>query len=120
MIVSPNVQISTTTWCGRVVGGENEMKKSFVIAGILVAALSVALVQAYALPVRFPNQPRTNNTMSSNHMNGSCSMNGNGMMNGSMMGGSMMNGGQSMNHEQCQQYMGQSHSMTQEQCQGMM
>ncbi len=84
------------------------MKKSIVIAGILVAALSVALVQAYALPVMFTSQPRTNNMMSGIHMNGSCSMNGNGIMNGSMM-----NGGQSMN-------MGQSHSMTQEQCQGMM
>lgn len=120
MIVSPNLQISTATSCGRGLGGENEMKKSIVIAGILVAALSVALAQAYALPVMFPGQPGTNNMMSGNHMNGSCSMNGNGMMNGSMMGGSMMNGGQSMNHEQCQQYMGQSHSMTQEQCQAMM
>ena len=85
------------------------MKKSILIAGILVAALSVTLVQAYALPVMFP-QRGTNNMMSSNHMNGSCTTNGNGMM----------NGGQSMNNEQCQQYMGQSHSMTQEQCQGMM
>lgn len=94
--------------------------KSIVIAGIIVAALSVALVQAYALPVMFPTQSRSNNMMSGNHTNGSCSMNGNGMMNGSMMGGSMMTGGESMNHEQCQQYMDQSHSMTQEQCQGMM
>lgn len=96
------------------------MKKSILIAGILVAALSVSLVQAYALPVMFPNQPGTNNMKSSNLMDEFCSMNGNGMMSGSMMGRSMMNGGQSMNHEQCQQYLGQSHSMGQEQCQGMM
>lgn len=90
--------------------------KSIVIAGIIVVVLSVVLVQAYALPVMFPSQSRSNNMMSGNHPNSSCSKNGNGMMNGSMMGGSMT-GGQSMNHEQ---YMGQSHSMTQEQCQGMM
>lgn len=83
------------------------MKKSILIAGILVAALSVALVQAYALPVMFPSQPRTNSMMSGNHMNGSCSISGSGMMNGSIMGGSMMNGRQSMSDEQCQQNMDQ-------------
>jgi hypothetical protein len=96
------------------------MKKLILIAGILVAALSVALVQAYALPALFPSQPRTNNMMSGNHLNGSCSMNGNGMMNGSMMGGSMMNGARSMNNGQCRQYMAQNHSMTDKQCQSMM
>jgi hypothetical protein len=111
--------MDSTAWCGRGFGGENEMKKSIPIAGILVAAFLVALVQAYALPTMLP-QSGTNTMMSTTNMNGSCSTNGNGMMSGSMMGGSMMNGGQSINHQQCQQYMDQSHSMAQEQCQGMM
>jgi len=84
---------------------KNQMKKLILIGSILVAALSVALVQAYALPVMFPNQQGTNNMMWGNRMNGSCSVNGSGMMNGSMMGGSMMNGGQYLNRGQCQQYM---------------
>ncbi len=100
------------------------MKKSLLIASVLVAALSVALVQAYAFPVMYPGQSATANMMSGTSVKGSCPMDGNGMMNrsmtgGSMMSGSMMNGGQYMNHQQCQQYMGRSHSMTQEQCQEM-
>jgi hypothetical protein len=96
------------------------MKKSILVAAILVVAFSVAAVQTYALPALSPNHSRTNNMLSSTHMNGSCLMNGNGMMNGSMMGGSMMTEGQSMNYEQCQQNMGQGHYVSQEQCQGMM
>ncbi len=94
------------------------MKKSIVIAGILVVVISLAAVQAYALSLPIPNQQATR-MMSNYQTNGSCSMNNSGMMNGSMMGGGMMNG-QSMNQQQCRQYMGQNHSMTNEQCQGMM
>ncbi len=65
------------------------MKKSIVLAGILVAALSVALVQTYALPFMSP-QPGTTNMMSGGHMNGSGSSGGS-MMNGGH-GGSMMGG----------------------------
>ena len=99
---------------------KNEMTKSIIIAGILVAALSVALVEAYALPMMSAGQLGTNTPTPGHHMNGSCSMYGNGMMNGSMMGGSMMNGMQDMNRDQCQQFMGQNHSMNAEQCQSIM
>lgn len=87
------------------------MKKSILVTGIVVVVLSVALVQAYAWPAMFPH-PGT--MMSNTTMNGSCSS-GNGMMDGSMM-----NGGHFMDYQQCQQYMGQSHSITPQQCQGMM
>jgi hypothetical protein len=65
------------------------MKKSIVIAGILVAAISVALAQVYLSPFMSP-QPGTNNMMmSGGHMN----WNGGSMMGGWGNGGSMMNGG---------------------------
>ena len=70
MIVSPNVQIITSTSCGSDLEVKNQMKKSILIGSILVAALSVALVQAYALPVMFAIQQGTNNMMSSNRRNG--------------------------------------------------
>jgi len=101
------------------------MKKTTIIAGILVAAISLALVQAY--PLFVSPQPGANSMMmSGGHMNGSRSSGGsmmNGGHGGSMMGGygngcmmgcygyggmygrysnggSMMGGGWSMNHQQ--------------------
>ena len=65
------------------------MKKSIVIGGILVAAISVALVQAYLLPFMSPQPGNNNMMMSGGHMN----WNGGSMMGGWGNGGSMMNGG---------------------------
>jgi hypothetical protein len=102
------------------------MKKSMVIAGILVAALSVAVAQAYLVPLMSPQPATTNMMMSGGYMNGSRNSGGsmmNGGHGGSMMGGygngcmmgcygyggmyggygnggSMMGGGRSMNHQQ--------------------
>ena len=87
-----------------------EMKSSIIIAGVLVAVLSLVLVEAFALPAMSPNQ-RGTGSMMNNSMYGSCLGRAGRVMRGSMMGGSMMMNAGSWNYQQCQQYAGQSQQM---------
>jgi hypothetical protein len=114
--------------------------RNLVIAGMIVAVVSLVATQVFAMPNYFyrSGSPTGGSvaTMGGAYgqMNGSASdmMNGQGMM-GMMNGQSMSyqecqermgpNASQMMNaqnhQEYCQQYMGPNHSMTAEQCQAM-
>lgn len=109
--------------------------KHLVITGIIAVVLSLAAVQAFALPQYYgwgPMSMMGNGNGHMNHGNGCNMMNGQGMM-GNMHG-------QQMNYQQCQQHMGPngmqmmngqyqqqhclqhmdpSHNLTPEQCQAM-
>jgi len=114
--------------------------RNLVVAGIIVAVVSLGATQAFAMPNHFYSWgslgrgPMATMGGVNGHMNGNaCNMmNGQGMtgmMNGQSMnyeecqehmgpnGSQMMN---AQNHQQhCQQYMGPNHNMTPEQCQAM-
>ena len=111
--------------------------KGLVIVGIMMVVISLAAVQAFALPQYhgWGSRNRTSTAMTGGmNTSGACSM-----MNSQEMLGSMMNG-QSMNAQQCQQHMASggsqmmnsqdheqqclqqmdtNHNMTAEQCQAM-
>lgn len=116
--------------------------RNLVVVGIIVAAVSLAATQAFAMPNYYgwgslgpspiPMMGGVNGHMTGNAcnmMNGQGMMGMTGMMNEQSMnyqecqehmgpnGSQMMN---AQNHQQqCQQYMGSNHNMTAEQCQAM-
>jgi len=109
--------------------------KSLVIVGLVATVLSLAVVQALAMPQYYGWRstdwvPTAMMGGTSGHMNG----NAGNMMNGNMMNGQTMNYQECQQHmgreqsqmmsaryhqEQCEQYMGPNHNMTWQQCQAM-
>ena len=93
--------------------------RNLVIAGVIVAVISLAATQVFAMPSYFYGWGSVNRGPMAMMGGANGHMNGNAcnMMNGQEMTG-MMNG-ESMNHQQCQEYMGPNHDMTAEECQAM-
>jgi len=110
--------------------------KGLVIVGIMMVVISLAAVQAFALPQYhgWGSRNRTSTAMTGGmNTSGACSMMNSQEMLGSMMNGQSMNAQQCQQHmasggsqmmngqgqQQCQQQMGTNHNMTAEQCQAI-
>jgi len=134
--VTLNVQIGASHSLPRRCGGEKNLNtKNIAIVGLIATVLSLAVVQALAVPQYYGWRsmdwaPTSMMGGTSGHMNGNMG----GMMNGNIMNGQTMNYQECQQHmetgqsqmmnaqyhqEQCEQSMGPNHSMTWQQCQTM-